>query len=453
MSRLERLRVATRHTPSLSAASKSTATSPRQQPDPGGHWPVDVSRPQTRTLLLMMYSNPSYYPPTINAVSLLSEHFRIHLLSRNVAGPPHSWPEAVRVETVGSYATPEEKTAAPALSKFTEYVRFVSRGRRLVAELKPHIIYAFDAHAFAAAVRARARDSQVPIVFHCHDLPELEKPPLTSLQTWIVKSALRNTRAASCVVFPEKYRAAYWLGKAGDARPAVIVPNGASIGFYPGRSDWRELAQRRFAEKKICYVGSIGGDNGHREAVCALEHLDDAFQLDLIGFVPDDFGRELNMLARARAVEPRLSLDGWPSRDQRIRRMERAAVGLLLYQPVSKNWEYSGSAPNKLFEYAALGLPVVVPDRASYREFLGNERWVSFADVKDPASIANSIANILADRDAYVAMSRAAREAFESRYNYERLFQPVLDRIFELTRTVTPKLAPGARPGDVAIGV
>jgi|HubBroStandDraft_1064217.scaffolds.fasta_scaffold47772_2 glycosyltransferase involved in cell wall biosynthesis len=428
------------------------ATSLRKQPD-FRDLPVEVRRPQTRTLLVMAYGNPSHNPPTIYAINLLSEHFRIHLLSRNVAGPPHNWPDEVRLEAVGTYATPEQKTAAPALSKLAEYVRFASRARRLVDELKPHIIYAFDPIAFAAAAWSRPRDRQVPIVFHCHDLPELETPPLLSLQTWIIKSALRNTPLASCVFFPEKYRAAYWLDKAGDSRPALIVPNGASLSFYPERSDWRELAQLRFAAKRICYVGMMGAENGHREAVRALEHLDDDFQLDLLGFVADDFKRELASLARASGVESRLSLNGWLPHDERIRRMERAAVGLVLYHPVSKNWEYSGSAPSKLFEYAALGLPVVVPDRASYREFLGNERWVSFADVKDPASIASSIARILEDRDAYIAMSCAAREAFESRYNYECLFQPALERIFELTGTATPGLDDGVRAGDVAIGI
>ena len=46
--------------------------------------------------------------------------------------------------------------------------------------------------------------------------------------------------------------------------------------------------------------------------------------------------------------------------------------------------------------------------------------------------IARAIEFVLADRDRYVAMSRAARLAHETKYNYERLFAPVLNRICAL---------------------
>jgi len=97
-----------------------------------------------------------------------------------------------------------------------------------------------------------------------------------------------------------------------------------------------------------------------------------------------------------------------------------------------------GSASNKLFEYAAMGLPVVVPDRESYRDFLGDAEWVSYADVAHPRSIAHAIASIFADRERYVAMSRAARRAFEEKYNYERVFAPALERILELSGMTKP---------------
>ncbi|MGH7924202.1 MAG: glycosyltransferase, partial [Candidatus Binatus sp.] len=102
-----------------------------------------------------------------------------------------------------------------------------------------------------------------------------------------------------------------------------------------------------------------------------------------------------------------------------------------------------GSASNKLFEYAAMGLPVVVPERASYREFLGDAEWVTYADIEEPKSIARAINSIFADGERYAAMSRAARDAFEEHYHYERVFAPALERIFELSG-VAERAASGA---------
>ncbi len=93
------------------------------------------------------------------------------------------------------------------------------------------------------------------------------------------------------------------------------------------------------------------------------------------------------------------------------------------------NLKFVASAVAKLFEYGAAGLAIVAPIQGNYREFLGNEKWVVFTDVEDPRSIARALEEVLADRDRYVAMSRAAREAHEKRLNYETLFQPVEEKL------------------------
>jgi glycosyltransferase involved in cell wall biosynthesis len=159
----------------------------------------------------------------------------------------------------------------------------------------------------------------------------------------------------------------------------------------------------------------------------------DGIRMRVIGNYRAEFGASFNALARQLGVADRVSLDGWLPLDELRARASHASVGLSIYKPVTKSLEYVASASNKLFEYAAMGLPVVVPDRASYRDFLGDAEWVTYADVEEPESIAQAITLIFADHERYVAMSRAARRAFEEQYNYERVFAPALDRIIELS--------------------
>ena len=90
---------------------------------------------------------------------------------------------------------------------------------------------------------------------------------------------------------------------------------------------------------------------------------------------------------------------------------------------------------------------MVVPDRESYRDYLGDAEWVTNADVDDPRSIARAIMSILADRERYAAMSRAARRAFEEQYNYERVFAPVRERILELSGVAKDSQVPACEPG------
>ena len=56
-----------------------------------------------------------------------------------------------------------------------------------------------------------------------------------------------------------------------------------------------------------------------------------------------------------------------------------------------------------------------------------------------PKLIRRSIEFILADRDRYVAMSLAARKAHEEKYNYETVFQPVLERILAITEPASTR--------------
>ncbi len=384
-------------------------------------------------LLITIYANPDYYPPTVYAVRILSCYFRIHILCRNMDKPVQEWPADVTIERFGKYASPREKEAASARAKLIEYAKFSARTRALIKQMQPAIVYSYDPHAFVASMVGRAGGRSTPLIFHLHELPETASLSWTSLQTWVVKAALTGTKSADAVVFPEKYRARHWLMTAGDSRAPIIVPNCPDRNYFTGPADWNETIAMRYRVREVVYVGSVGADNGHLEALRAIAMADGGIGLRVIGSFPPDFETSFSALARELGVAERISLDGWMAHDEVPAHASRASVGLSLYKPVTKSLEYMGSASNKLFEYAAMGLPVVVPDRESYRDFLGDADWVTYADIEDPESIARAITSIFADRERYVAMSRAARRAFEEQYNYERVFEPALERIFELS--------------------
>jgi glycosyltransferase involved in cell wall biosynthesis len=381
----------------------------------------------------VIYGNPNYHPPTINAVRIMSERFAVKVVCRNDAGPTADWPPTAAIERVGELTTADESFGASAWRKLSWYRRFVRRVGAAIAETGPALIYAYDPIGFAASIAAMSKlRAQIPVVFHCHDTPALGWPRIMSLQDWIFRYALRHTGDAVFTIFPSKYRAPIWLDKARDPRAPMIVPNGAAREFYPSREDWKALARRRWESKRVLYLGSMSSENGQPQALRALAALPDAVKLDVVGFGTAEFRHRLSELAASLSLQPRVSISDWVPDPERVRRAEQAAVGLVLYRAVNPNWEHSGPSPNKLFEYAAWGLPVVVPDRKSFREFFANDEWVTYADPEDPAAIARAIEFILADCERYIAMSLAARAAHETKYNYEQVFAPVLERICAL---------------------
>jgi len=402
---------------------------------------MKIPGPQRSTLLVVMYGNPAFHPPTINAVRLMGDHFRVFVVHRNDDGPPAQWPPDVEVRPIGPSGAQGIKSARGPAAKLAEFTGFIRELRRTLAEARPQFVYAYDPVGFSAAMRARGGAVSPPVIFHCHDLPALDRPRFTSLQFWISRYALRRTRDAALVVFPSEYRAQAWLERARDRRPALIVPNGAARDFSSPCEDLRSLAGIRFQDRRALYLGSMSPENGQAGAIAALAMLPRT-SLDIVGFGLAAYREELRTIARTAGVEMRVNVEGWVSDAERMRRLRLAALGLLLYRAASLNWEHSGSSANKLFEYAAMGLPVVVPDRKSFREFFAADSWVAYANPEDPASIARAIEFILADRARYVAMSLAARKAHEEKYNYETVFQPVLARLDQLAAGHGPEVNP-----------
>jgi glycosyltransferase involved in cell wall biosynthesis len=194
-----------------------------------------------------------------------------------------------------------------------------------------------------------------------------------------------------------------------------------------------EELDRRFEQRELLYRGSLGAANGNLEHVRCLACALSKPQLRFIGSGEDDFLRELVASINEESMHARVSLDGFVPYEIANERTRQASVGLALYKAMDANLVHSVTATNKLYEYAACALPVIVPDTAAYRDYLKDESWVLYADPASPASIADAVDQIFSDRDRYGAMCRAAREAFETRYNYETVFQPVLERILTLS--------------------
>src|SRR5207237_5494647 len=116
------------------------------------------------TLLMLLYANPDYYPPTINAARLLREYFSVHILCRNMEKLVARWPADVSIDRIGPYASERDKEGAGPLEKFREYVRFVLAVKHTVSSLKPQVIYAYDPHALAAvSLVAKKRPRSCPI--------------------------------------------------------------------------------------------------------------------------------------------------------------------------------------------------------------------------------------------------------------------------------------------------
>lgn len=382
-------------------------------------------------LLVVFYANPDNYPPTFNAVSLLSAHFDVRIVCRKTDRESRLWPAGVRIDRVGRSADAAESAAASRAEKLAELMVFSWTVRRRIHELRPSVVLAYEPHALVAVSLSGCR---APVVYQRHEVEELDQLDLRSLGGWVSRHALRASAGVELLVFPEATRALYYQKFVALERQPLVIPNFPLLRSFV-EPPFDELLPERARRRHVLYRGSIGPVNGIREAVAAVRHFDRHVGLRLCGPCDPQFQRELKELADRDGVRDRIEFAGFVPFEELNRQTMAASVGLMLYKAVDTNWTHIASANNKLWEYAAAGVPSVVPDRAAFRELLGGEGWVEFVDETSPTDIARAVERFLADPAALDRRSREARRRFEERFNYERVFSPMLDRILELAST------------------
>lgn len=127
----------------------------------------------------------------------------------------------------------------------------------------------------------------------------------------------------------------------------------------------------------------------------------------------------LMALAEELGVARRFEFVAWiPFEDipERVARCDVAVVPILLELAL----------PNKLFEYSALGIPVVISDLQTLRDYY-DDRAVRYFAPGDARALADAIAALHRDPDARARLAAAARERYESTYRWGIMREAYLD--------------------------
>jgi glycosyltransferase involved in cell wall biosynthesis len=375
----------------------------------------------------LVYANPDHYPPTVNAVHLLSQHFDVVLIGRNHDQGDRTYPANVQIHRLGDYSSVREREAAGAIAKLWEYLTFIRQTRRLLKDAA--LIYAYDSYAYVAAILCCFTLLKfVPIIYHEHETSE-HIPSLTSLGGWVSRTERRWVKWAAVVIFPDQTRADFFLKTTQVKQQPLIVPNFPLKSVFTFQGDWNALIQKRWGCVTLFYRGSISDASAMREIITSASLLEQDLSVKYVGFLQDKERQSLETWVDQIGAANYFSYLGTlPYEDLQFHTLT-AAIGFALYKNVSFDRVACASACNKIYEYAACGLPTIVSDFSTYRDYLADESWVRFANPDDPEAIAAAIQDILSDLERYQAMCLAARQAFEEKFNYESAFNPLLLKI------------------------
>jgi glycosyltransferase involved in cell wall biosynthesis len=181
-------------------------------------------------------------------------------------------------------------------------------------------------------------------------------------------------------------------------------------------SPFGEIAKNR---ESLVYIGSISRNRGIfqlLDVVDKLRHRLPGIRLLLIGpFVDPELEKEVRSYVFHRAIQNNVDIRGPIRNVDAYPLVAQCMVGLALLLPEPN---FTSSLPTKMFEYMALGLPVIVSAFPLWEEIVHTHHVGASIDPTDTEGVADLVFHWLTHPDYYRELSDNARRAAR-RYSWE----------------------------------
>lgn len=302
-------------------------------------------------------------------------------------------------------------------------------GLRLADRLRPAFVY--QRHAtFLTAGTAIARARRLPLVleWNCSEVWAQanwqKRLPFERLFTPLAAWAERRVVGAADVVAAVSEPAAEMARQAGatDER-VVVVPNGVDPEQVRPSAATARAAP---ADGPVLgWVGSFGPWHGAEVLINALSLLPPDVRLVMIG---DGVERPACMaLARTLGVGHRVTWLGSVPHDVALARLAACDVLVSPHVPLPGT-PFFGS-PTKLFEYMALGRPIVASELEQLGAVLEHGRTARLVPPGEPAELSKGISEVLGLPDRGGRLGRQARQEAIARHTWAHRATAILDRL------------------------
>jgi glycosyltransferase involved in cell wall biosynthesis len=367
--------------------------------------------PQRRDILVACKQDPSQLPPVQTVLLALARRYaRVVLVTSCCAPQTATWLEQTGIEI---------RRAGPGrirrgrIGKLLQWIRFRRTVGNALAELGPSCpVWIASGDSALALGRRLGRRA---CVLHLHEL--YDALPM-------YRRLLRGpARRSGAVVVPEPNRAAVYRNWYGLARTPAVVPN--KPWSHPGRRNLpitdpvaRERIEGIDPDARILlYQGGIYAHRDIRPIARAVEQIGPTWKLVLLG---NDTG---GFLDRLRQICPGLVHIPFVAPPGHLEITSHAHVGIATYDKTSLNRLFC--APNKIWEYAGFGIPVLAGQNPGLTGTIGHWGAGICCDADEPAAVAEALQRIDAD---YADSSRRARAMFDA-VDLPALLDDVLNRL------------------------
>ncbi len=247
-------------------------------------------------------------------------------------------------------------------------------------------------------------------------LPAFLRPIVAALTHQMERLVLRRMP----VVFAEEsYGRAYpWVNK------SQVVLNMPRLESLPAP------ARPNRSPPHVAYIGAVAPDRGSLVILDALAELSRHgvdVGMECVGPAsPASHAKELAARARSLGLQ-HVHFRGYQPGPIGWQMIAGCQIGLALLHPVPN---FVDSYPTKMFEYMAMGMPVIVSNFPLYQQIVEQTACGLCVDPTSVGEIASAIEQLIADPAAAQQMGRRGRLAVENRYQWSEQYHK-LEQFYE----------------------
>ncbi len=374
-------------------------------------------------ILVSIYHHPEFYPPTLNAIiNLATIAEKVIVLTRNQMEDDFPYPSNVIIFKTGNQVDVKISERKSIPWKLFSFMQFVWATKNLIRQHKPAWVINYDNIPLLATHLARKIGTRkFRWWYHNHDISELKKQSRFSIGWMATRNEKKSFRHLDIFSLPAEERKIHFPDLRHECA-YFFIPN------YPSGLFFKQFYKPRKPEQemKLIFQGSISTGHGLEEIIkfiLPISIMNKNFKLVLKGRVAPDYKLDLISLAGQFGVADKLEFFPVTPYKEVPRLASTCHIGIGIHTGTDVMNTTLGTSSNKIYEYAGLGLPVLLYNNMHFRQHLGHYTWAIFTDCS-LASLKQSLEHIIVN---YPLLSGNAVNDFEKNLNFEYHFNEVLD--------------------------
>jgi glycosyltransferase involved in cell wall biosynthesis len=286
---------------------------------------------------------------------------------------------------------------------------------RSVARVRPDVVHAHDAAMLLPGL-AGARLTGARLVYDTHELAT-GVPYRERFWAWFVGAVERlGVGRADAVITVSDGIAERLVTRYGLSERPVVVRNVCDL-ERRGEGGLRAALGVGARTPVVLHQGAPAEDRGCEVLIDAIAQVPEA-HLAFLGDGDQGFVATLRQRAVSRGVADRVSFLPSVPLGELLAWTAEADVGVSLLQDTCENHRLA--LPNKVFEYLAAGVPVVVSDLPEVRRVVLEHGVGRVAAAANPRAVADGLAAVLGQRDDAELDARVAGAAQSLRWPVEQ---------------------------------